>query len=506
MMKVFASSTSRIHVIRILVKVNNDRSRDYTISITLVVNLQPSFLGQPVSMTGAPAQQYNGSQYTPVSDPAMIPQPQAGWGTAPPAVARSMPMQMYNNIYMPPGNKPPQILLYQPAATPNLHKPKFQLVLNRKKLDKIPKDYEAVIGIETHVQLSTLTKAFCNCPYNYGSFPNSSICPVCMGLPGALPVLNSKVIEFAVKLGLALNCNLVFNSKFDRKQYFYPDLPKGYQISQFDVPIAASGFLDDVLCQRFGNNCYVRYGRGYIPSKKQAVLAAFNDRDVSYSSINALIEDIIHSNTNKSSIATADLFSGGAVGAVMEEGGHKNRQSRTSISSRQNWSSLEESKAQQEEIGDGANLTISFAGELLHGAEELIRMGLHPSEIISGSSSRLSYSPSMDLRSCGACTKLLFDKSAWSNQKFVANSDFSFVVVLICGHTFHAECLETMTAEADKYDPSCPICMVGDKHFSKLSRKSFRAEAEMKAKNHKMSIHLILKYFPVTMCSHQRAF
>ncbi|CAL5205876.1 unnamed protein product [Lathyrus oleraceus] len=106
---------------------------------------------------------------------------------------------------------------------------------------------------------------------------------------------------------------------------------------------------------------------------------------------------------------------------------------------------------------------------------------------ISGSSSRLSYSPSMDLQSCGACTKLLSDKSAWSNQKFVANSDLSVVAVLICGHTFHAECLETMTAEADKYDPSCPICMVGDKHFSKLSRKCFRAEAEMKAKNHKIS-------------------
>ncbi|KAI5402866.1 hypothetical protein KIW84_050460 [Lathyrus oleraceus] len=118
-------------------------------------------------------------------------------------------------------------------------------------------------------KLSTLTKAFCNCPYNYGSFPNSSICPVCMGLPGALPVLNSK---------------------FDRKQYFYPDLPKGYQISQFDVPIAASGFLDDVLCQRFGNNCYVRYGRGYIPSKKQAVLAAFNDRLVSQSTNHSLLK------------------------------------------------------------------------------------------------------------------------------------------------------------------------------------------------------------------------
>ncbi|KAI5436251.1 hypothetical protein KIW84_022644 [Lathyrus oleraceus] len=124
---------------------------------------------------------------------------------------------------------------------------------------KIPKDYEAVIGIETHVQLSTLTKAFCSCPYSYGSFPNSSICPVCMGLPGALPVLNSKVIEFAVKLGLALNCNLAFNSKFDRKQYFYPDLPKGYQISQFDVPIAAAGFLDVDIPLEFGGG-HKRFG------------------------------------------------------------------------------------------------------------------------------------------------------------------------------------------------------------------------------------------------------
>ncbi|RDX75224.1 Glutamyl-tRNA(Gln) amidotransferase subunit B, chloroplastic/mitochondrial, partial [Mucuna pruriens] len=128
-----------------------------------------------------------------------------------------------------------------------------------KKLDRIPKDYEAIIGIETHVQLSTLTKAFCGCPYNYGSPPNSSICPICMGLPGALPVLNSKVIEFAVKLGLALNCNLAFNSKFDRKQYFYPDLPKGYQISQFDVPIAAAGFLDVDIPVEFGGG-HKRFG------------------------------------------------------------------------------------------------------------------------------------------------------------------------------------------------------------------------------------------------------
>ncbi|KAK7245003.1 hypothetical protein RIF29_39833 [Crotalaria pallida] len=128
-----------------------------------------------------------------------------------------------------------------------------------KKLDKLPKNYEPIIGIETHVQLSTLTKAFCSCPYNYGSSPNTTICPICMGLPGALPVLNSKVIDFAVKLGLALNCKLAFNSKFDRKQYFYPDLPKGYQISQFDVPIASGGHLDVDIPVEFGGG-HKRFG------------------------------------------------------------------------------------------------------------------------------------------------------------------------------------------------------------------------------------------------------
>ncbi|KAG6393446.1 hypothetical protein SASPL_147688 [Salvia splendens] len=120
------------------------------------------------------------------------------------------------------------------------------------KYEEVLKNYEAVIGIETHVQLSTLTKAFCSCPYNYGAHPNTSVCPVCMGLPGALPVLNSKVIESAVKVGLALNCKLSLSSKFDRKQYFYPDLPKGYQISQFDIPIAAGGYLDVDLPVEFG--------------------------------------------------------------------------------------------------------------------------------------------------------------------------------------------------------------------------------------------------------------
>ncbi|XP_010532821.1 PREDICTED: glutamyl-tRNA(Gln) amidotransferase subunit B, chloroplastic/mitochondrial [Tarenaya hassleriana] len=127
------------------------------------------------------------------------------------------------------------------------------------KLHQILRDYEPIIGIETHVQLSTLTKAFCSCSYSYGSRPNSCICPVCMGLPGALPVMNSKVVEFAIKLGLALNCNLSLKSKFDRKQYFYPDLPKGYQISQFDIPIASGGYVDLDLPVEFGGG-HRRFG------------------------------------------------------------------------------------------------------------------------------------------------------------------------------------------------------------------------------------------------------
>ncbi|OIW03508.1 hypothetical protein TanjilG_31021 [Lupinus angustifolius] len=106
---------------------------------------------------------------------------------------------------------------------------------------------------------------------------------------------------------------------------------------------------------------------------------------------------------------------------------------------------------------------------------------------ISGSSSRFSYSPSMDLQSCGTCLKLLTERSTWNTQKLIANNDLSVVAVLICGHAYHAECLETMTLEADKYDPPCPLCLVGDKHLSKLSRKALRAESEIKAKNHRIS-------------------
>ncbi len=105
-------------------------------------------------------------------------------------------------------------------------------------------EYEAIIGLETHCQLSTATKIFSNSSTQFGADPNTHIDPVCMGLPGTLPVLNEKVLEYAVKAGLALNCQIAPYSKFDRKQYFYPDLPKNYQISQFDLPIAEHGWLE----------------------------------------------------------------------------------------------------------------------------------------------------------------------------------------------------------------------------------------------------------------------
>jgi aspartyl-tRNA(Asn)/glutamyl-tRNA(Gln) amidotransferase subunit B len=104
--------------------------------------------------------------------------------------------------------------------------------------------YEPVIGLEVHVQLLTATKAFCGCANHFGSAPNSNVCPVCLALPGALPVLNEQAVKFATLASLAINCQVRERSIFARKNYFYPDLPKGYQISQFDKPLAEHGWID----------------------------------------------------------------------------------------------------------------------------------------------------------------------------------------------------------------------------------------------------------------------
>jgi len=107
-------------------------------------------------------------------------------------------------------------------------------------------DYESVIGMEVHVELLTNSKVFCGCSTRFGAEPNTQCCPVCLGMPGVLPVLNRKAVDFVIRTGLALNCTIASRSKLDRKNYFYPDLPKNYQISQYDMPIAYDGYLDVV--------------------------------------------------------------------------------------------------------------------------------------------------------------------------------------------------------------------------------------------------------------------
>jgi aspartyl-tRNA(Asn)/glutamyl-tRNA(Gln) amidotransferase subunit B len=110
--------------------------------------------------------------------------------------------------------------------------------------DEAVSRYEPVIGLETHVELGTETKMFCGSPARFGAEPNASVCPVCLGLPGSLPVINRTAIEYTIKIGLALNCSIASWCRFARKNYFYPDMPKNYQISQYDEPLCTDGWLD----------------------------------------------------------------------------------------------------------------------------------------------------------------------------------------------------------------------------------------------------------------------
>jgi len=141
-------------------------------------------------------------------------------------------------------------------------------------------EYESVIGLEVHVHLETKTKAFCGCATEFGKEANTQTCPVCLGLPGALPVLNKTAFEYALKVALALNCRIQEYTKFDRKNYFYPDLPKNYQISQYDFPLSKDGFLDieaNELTRRIAiRRVHLEEDAGKLIHKEDTSLVDFN--------------------------------------------------------------------------------------------------------------------------------------------------------------------------------------------------------------------------------------
>ena len=124
------------------------------------------------------------------------------------------------------------------------------------------KNYETVIGLEVHVELATKTKIFCSCSTEFGGKPNTHTCPVCTGMPGSLPVLNKQVVEYAMAVGLATNCSITRYSKFDRKNYFYPDNPQNYQISQLYLPICRNGYVE--IETPAGKKKWVRVSSGIL--------------------------------------------------------------------------------------------------------------------------------------------------------------------------------------------------------------------------------------------------
>jgi aspartyl-tRNA(Asn)/glutamyl-tRNA(Gln) amidotransferase subunit B len=175
--------------------------------------------------------------------------------------------------------------------------------------------YEAVIGLEVHCQLSTNTKIFCGCSTQFGAPPNTNVCPVCLGMPGVLPVLNEQVLAFAIKTGLALNCTIAPYSKFDRKQYFYPDLPKNYQISQYDLPIATGGWLEisleDGSSKKIGiTRLHMEEDAGKLVHSGSDRLAGSSHSLVDYNRAGVPLMEIV---------SEPDLRSGSEAAAYMQE-------------------------------------------------------------------------------------------------------------------------------------------------------------------------------------------
>jgi len=135
--------------------------------------------------------------------------------------------------------------------------------------------WETVIGLEVHVELSTETKVWCSCKNEFGAEPNTNVCPVCLALPGSLPVLNAQALEYAIRAGLALNCKIQRYSKFDRKNYFYADLPAGYQISQYDLPLCYDGYVD--ITKKDGTTRRIRIKRIHLENDAGKLLHAGDD-------------------------------------------------------------------------------------------------------------------------------------------------------------------------------------------------------------------------------------